>query len=302
MPNVNKIRIGENLNALSKYYGFKIKDFEEEAGVSQGYISRLSNKNNKDIPNPIIDLLMLASEKFHVSIDSLIYRDFKKIADPEKMRVQLFLEAVLSLSNKEQLVWNRNLDNGICNESSFASFVCEYSKDIKFYIFELATSEGEEYPGYTFYIVNREDKPSQLVRYNNPGPVLYDLLAQLFESASSGSEFVSIDNAAEYAISKFMSDNSMIINSEDETKKYMPLYLFLKQCPDEDVIKTFNEIEDIIGSKLPLSAWKHQTFWANNSTGHHPHCKAWMDAGYVVLDAHKNTIEQIVHFKKKDFN
>lgn len=300
MSNINKNRIGDNLNALSRYYGFKIKDFEEEAGVSQGYISRLSNKNSKDISTPIIDLLMLASEKFHVSIDSLVYRDFKKLADPEKIRVQLFLDAVLSLSNRELLIWKRNLDEGICEEPTSASFICEYNQYIKFYIFELATRDDEEYPGYTFYIVNRDENPSQLVRYNNPGPVLYDLLYQLFECASSGSEFVNVDNAADYAISKFMSDNSMIINADDEKKKYMPLYSFLKQNPNKEVIKTFGEIEELLDAPLPLSAWKHQSFWSNNSKGKHPHCKAWLDAGFEVVDAHKNTIEHLVHFKKKD--
>ena len=71
MTSNNKKRISENINALAKYYGFKIKDIEEEAGVSQGYISRMSKKTTKD-SNPVIDLLILASEKFHVSIDSLV--------------------------------------------------------------------------------------------------------------------------------------------------------------------------------------------------------------------------------------
>ena len=137
MSNINKKRIGENLNALAKYYGYKIKDFEEEAGVSQGYISRLSNKNSKD-SNPVIDLLMLASEKFRVTIDSLVYLDFKKIANPEKMKIQCFLEAILSFTDKGQLIWERNLNKEICTDSSTASFVCNYDDgNIKFYIFEL---------------------------------------------------------------------------------------------------------------------------------------------------------------------
>ena len=132
MSKISKKRIGENINALAKYYGFKIKDLEDEAGVSQGYISRLSNKNSKD-SNPVIDLLMMASEKFRVTIDSLVYLDFAKITDPAKMKIQTFLEAVLSLTDKGQLIWERNLDNGICKEPSSASFMCNYDKGkIKF--------------------------------------------------------------------------------------------------------------------------------------------------------------------------
>lgn len=299
MSNINKKRIGDNINALAKYYGFKIKDLEEEAGVSQGYISRLSNKNSKD-SNPVIDLLMMASEKFRVTIDSLIYLDFTKLADPAKMKIHSFLEAVLSLTDKGQLTWEKNLDKNISKETSTGSFVCNYDNgNIKFYIFEIDVLD-EEYPCYTFYISNKNEEPSQVVRYNTPGPVLYDLLKQLFEVASSGSEFVQIDEAADYAISKFMSDNCKNIDFGEEKKKYKTLCDFLKQCSEKDVVKTFYEIEEILGDHLPPSAWHHQSFWANNSKGHHPHCKAWLDAGYEVVDAHKNTIEQRVHFRKKD--
>lgn len=296
MPSINKKRIGENINVLAKHYGFKLKDFEKEAGVSQGYISRLSNKNSKD-SNPIVDLLMLASEKFRVSIDSLIYLDFKKLADPAKQRVLFFLEAVLSLSNKEQLTWKRNTDEDICKEPSSASFVCKYDDRIKFYIFELNILD-EEYPGYAFYVVNDGEQPSQIARYNIPGPVLYDQLKQIYDVASLGGEFVNIDRAADFAISKFMSDNLRAIDSNSDTKKYKPLCDHLKQCTERDVVMTFYDVEHIIGEHLPPSAWKHQAFWANNPTGHHSQCKAWIDAGYEVVDANKNTIEHRVHFKK----
>ena len=299
MSNISKKRIGENINALAKYHGFKIKDLEDEAGVSQGYISRLSNKNSKD-SNPVIDLLMMASEKFRVTIDSLVYLDFAKITDPAKMKIQTFLEAVLSLTDKGQLIWERNLDNGICKEPSSASFMCNYDNGkIKFYIFELEMLE-EEYPGYTFFISNKKEKPTQIVRYNAPGPTLYELLKRLFESATSGSEFVNLDEAADYAISKFMSDNCKNIDFSDEKKKYIPLSDYLKQCSETDIVKTFYEIEEIIGDHLPASAWHHQSFWANNSKGHHPQCKSWLDAGFEVVDAHKNTIEHRVHFRKKE--
>lgn len=299
MSNISKKRIGENINALAKYYGFKIKDLEEEAGVSQGYISRLSNKNSKD-SNPVIDLLMMASEKFRVTIDSLVFLDFTKITDPAKLKIQCFLEAVLNLTDKGQLIWERNQDKDICKEASNASFVCNYDNGkIKFYIFELENID-EEYPGYTFFISNKEEEPSQIVRYNTPGPVLYDLLKHLFDVASSGSEFVNIDEAADYAISKFMADNGTNLDSSEEKKKYMPLCDFLRQCSEKDIVKTFYEIEEILGDHLPASAWHHQSFWANNTKGHHPQCKSWLDAGFEVVDAHKNTIEHRVHFRKKE--
>ena len=297
MANINKKRIGENISVLAKWYGFKIKEIEDEAGVSQGYISRLSNSNGKD-SNPIIDLLMVASEKFRVTIDSLVNVDFKKLAKTEKRDIQRFLDGVQTLTDKELLLWKRNKENGICDEESQTSFVCEYDENITFYIFKLDPPD-DEYPGYSFYIANKPEKPSLIAKYYTPGPVVYDNLENLFETAAAEADYVNIDKSAEYAISKFFADNKSEIKRDDKSK-YKPLEDFLKQCTESDIVKTLYEIEEIIGAELPKSAWYHQTFWANNSKDNSSHSKAWLDAGYEVVDAYKNTIEHRVHFRKKD--
>jgi len=97
-----------------------------------------------------------------------------------------------------------------------------------------------------------------------------------------------------------MADNKIFIDLESEKRKYLPLCDFLNQCSEVDVVKTFYEIEEILGDHLPPSAWRHQSFWANNTRSQQPHCKSWLDAGYEVVDAHKNTIEHRVHFRKKE--
>lgn len=299
---INKKRIGDNINALAKWYGFKIKDIEEEAGVSQGYLSRLSNKNSED-SNPIVDLLLVSSQKFHVSVDSLVSLDFQKIANPDKMKLQCFFEALLYQSNRGLLEWVRNQEEGIYDDQDtveelyLASFVCHYDKDISFYIVELEVQE-EELPGYSFFIKNGDDKPSRVARYNLPGPTLYEMLRQLFEVAASNSEFVSINKASDSAIRKYMSDNKLYVDSTQEQKKYRPLYEYLTQRTENDILLTFVEVEDILGFPLPPNAFTQKAFWANNRNGQHHHCRSWMDAGFITVEAHKNTIEKMVHFKR----
>ena len=47
--------------------------------------------------------------------------------------------------------------------------------------------------------------------------------------------------------------------------KYSPLGDFLKAWPDREITLTFEEIEEIIGSRLPPSAYAKRGFWNNNT-------------------------------------
>jgi len=42
---------------------------------------------------------------------------------------------------------------------------------------------------------------------------------------------------------------------------------------------SFSEIEDILGFKLPKSAYEHEAWWSNNATGH-SHARAWLKFGW----------------------
>jgi hypothetical protein len=61
--------------------------------------------------------------------------------------------------------------------------------------------------------------------------------------------------------------------------KYDPLTAYLKQSTTSEVPMRFEEVARIIGAKLPLSAYIHRPWWANETTGH-VHAKSWLDAGY----------------------
>ena len=63
--------------------------------------------------------------------------------------------------------------------------------------------------------------------------------------------------------------------------KYEPLGQFLSRQKGERVPMTFEEVEKVIGAKLPRSAYEHRPWWANDATGH-AHAKAWLKAGFVT--------------------
>ena len=70
--------------------------------------------------------------------------------------------------------------------------------------------------------------------------------------------------------------------------KYDPLYIYLKDSNKFQVTLSFDELERILGFKLPNSAKQHQEWWANEdvNTTRHVHCKSWQNAGYKQTVVH----------------
>lgn len=65
-------------------------------------------------------------------------------------------------------------------------------------------------------------------------------------------------------------------------RKYAPLQQHLERRAGRPELMAFEDIETIIGAKLPPSAGSHRSFWANDARGHHSHARAWTGAGYRV--------------------
>ncbi|HXZ67716.1 MAG TPA: hypothetical protein VEH07_03920 [Alphaproteobacteria bacterium] len=78
--------------------------------------------------------------------------------------------------------------------------------------------------------------------------------------------------------------------------KYEPLGQFLGRQKVSRVPMTFEQVEKIIGAKLPRSAYKHRPWWANDATGH-AHAKAWLEAGFhteqVDMEARKFVFKRV---------
>ena len=61
--------------------------------------------------------------------------------------------------------------------------------------------------------------------------------------------------------------------------KYGPLTEFLRRQSRALVRMSFDEIERVIGAKLPPSATQHRAWWSNNAENN-VMTKAWKDAGF----------------------
>lgn len=82
--------------------------------------------------------------------------------------------------------------------------------------------------------------------------------------------------------------------------KYDPLYDYLEHLPVDmqDKTMTFSTLEEILGFRLPNSAFKYQAWWANPSSedDSHVHARAWMAAEWKVDTS--NLPEKWVRFKR----
>ena len=65
--------------------------------------------------------------------------------------------------------------------------------------------------------------------------------------------------------------------------KYQPLTEFLRRQSGAVVRMSFDEIERVIGAKLPPSATHHRAWWSNNAQNN-VMTKAWKDAGFESED------------------
>ena len=62
--------------------------------------------------------------------------------------------------------------------------------------------------------------------------------------------------------------------------KYDRLYHHLNTRTAQSVVLSFNEIEKMLGSRLPSSARKYAEWWANETAPtSHVQCRAWIRAG-----------------------
>lgn len=73
----------------------------------------------------------------------------------------------------------------------------------------------------------------------------------------------------------------------EKISKYHDLYLFLESRLDNIVRLSFEDIESIISTNLPKSAYQHRAWWANGDNSH-SHASIWQDAGYKVDEVHFN--------------
>lgn len=82
--------------------------------------------------------------------------------------------------------------------------------------------------------------------------------------------------------------------------KYDPLQKLFEALPVTISTRSFSfmEIEQIIGTKLPDSAYDHRPWWGNQiEHQNRPQVAAWLDAGWKVETVNQKARE--VTFKRK---
>lgn len=69
-----------------------------------------------------------------------------------------------------------------------------------------------------------------------------------------------------------------------KVSNYLPLSQYLQKqdaLGKTQVLLTFQEIENILRRRLPPTARKNKTWWANSKTEKSRQCSAWLDYGWV---------------------
>jgi hypothetical protein len=81
--------------------------------------------------------------------------------------------------------------------------------------------------------------------------------------------------------------------------KHYPLEKYLRDLPasQEEVIVTFERIEEILKDQLPPSAYEDRAWWENQKQGLHVQAIPWMDAGWLVETVELN--EKWVRFVRQ---
>ena len=97
----------------------------------------------------------------------------------------------------------------------------------------------------------------------------------------------SLSNEKIVKISKSEKISKSTLKSSKNTpnKNYQKLAAYLTQAPNE-ITLNFNEIQQIIDSKLPSSAFKYKAWWSN---GGQTHSHIWTDVGYKVIKSNPGT-------------
>ena len=79
--------------------------------------------------------------------------------------------------------------------------------------------------------------------------------------------------------------------------KYTPLENYLRDLPESQSAVTlrFEQIEKILNSKLPSSAYEDRRWWDHETEGNHVNARAWTNAGWQVasLDVNKQWVKLI---------
>mgnify|MGYP003576299074 FL=1 len=76
------------------------------------------------------------------------------------------------------------------------------------------------------------------------------------------------------------------MSKQPEFTKYLPLDDWFRDQPAslKQLTLTFDQVEEILGAKLPASATKLDTWWTNVQPKIQSHRTAWLNHGWQVIE------------------
>ena len=87
-----------------------------------------------------------------------------------------------------------------------------------------------------------------------------------------------------------------------KTSKYEPLKRFLceKAACKREISLSLTQVESIVGSSLPKSAFKYPEWWSDQTNiSTRPQAKAWIEAGYKVVSVSPRSQIATVRFSRQ---
>ena len=81
--------------------------------------------------------------------------------------------------------------------------------------------------------------------------------------------------------------------------KYDPLHKYLAGQTARRLTLQMQEIDQILGNRLPASAHNHEAWWSNGTTHHHTQCRAWMENDYHTVYVRDTIRKGYIQFEKQ---
>lgn len=153
----NKKLMLDNISFLLKEFGKKIGELETDAGVSPGYISRISKESNT---KPGIEFIMKVADSLNTSMNALLNVDLAEMTPTERYLLS-FLEKLNKDTLDDKLDWNResadklnraeidingNPDHPLLSyETFYEESECEYPNEVSRVVFVSNTFDCRTY-------------------------------------------------------------------------------------------------------------------------------------------------------------
>ncbi|HQC54885.1 MAG TPA: hypothetical protein PKX91_04080 [Clostridia bacterium] len=118
------------------------------------------------------------------------------------------------------------------------------------------------------------------------------LLLELYERIVTLEEKVA---SLEKTIEKPVEKKNAVRSISEVNGKYRYLADYLANCGKDILDLTFDEIEDIVKSKLPNSCRRYRAMWANSDS--RSIAAAWLSEGYITTDVDMK--KQTVRFERR---